>query len=303
MQMTAGRAHLSGHYIRKRLRTAVPARRAAMFAATLLVVAIILFRQGGIDFASLKLMFAVVVGLAGVALITALVGLARVWRSGREGGGAALGALFTALVVLAPFGLAGVVAYQSPRSNSAETDGMMANDIVDGASLNEAFAAGTPAGNASPTGRRFTASAAQVYAVARLVIEDEGWTLVNVVTDTAEADEGADAASGDLGTSGTVDIPVPTPRGSVETPADRFALAEAKDYALSVEARDFLLRLPSDIVIRIVEDGDETFVDLRSTSRAVTFDLGQNRRFIEDFLARLDVGMTGVTAVLPAKNA
>lgn len=302
MQMTAGRAHLSGHYIRKRLRTAVPAYRAAVFSAILLVVAAVLFRQGGIDFLSLKLMFSVVLGLASLSLIAALAGLARVWHSGREGGGAALGALAIALVVLSPFALAGVLAYQNPRTNSAETDGMMANDIVDGVSLNEALAAGAMSDRASPTGRRFRASAAQVYAVTRLVIEDKGWTLVNVATDTAAAEGETGAAEGDLGTSGTVEIPLPTPRETGEAPVDRFALSEAKDYALSVEARDFLLRLPSDIAIRIVEDGDETFVDLRSASRAVAHDLGQNRRFIEDFLARLDTAMAGVTAVLPAKE-
>jgi hypothetical protein len=300
MQMTVGRAHLSGHYIRKRLRTAVPARRAAAFAAVLLVVAIVLFRQGGIDFATLRLMAAGVFGLAVLALVTALAGLVRVWHSGREGGGAALGALTIALLVIVPFGLAGVLASQYPRTNSAETDAMMVNDMLAGVTVNEGAAAELADGGASLTGRRFQASAAQVYAVARLVIEDKGWTLVDVVTEVSEDD--AENATGDLGTSGTVGIPLPTPRATTEAPVDRFALPEAKDYALTVEARDFLLRLPSDMAIRIVEDGNETFVDLRSTSRAVTFDLGQNRRFIEDFLARLDEGMAGVTAVLPAKD-
>ncbi|WP_224003649.1 DUF1499 domain-containing protein [Aureimonas sp. SA4125] len=296
------------------MRTAVPARRAASFAGLLLIVAIALYRLGGIDFPSLKLMFALVVALVSVALLTALVGLARVWHSGREGGGAAVGALAISLLVAAPFALAAVLAYQYPRTNSAETDGMLVNDIVDGATLNEVLAADADPdadagdGLAAPTGRRFRASAAQVYDVARLVLGDEGWTLVNVVTDTADsaAANVADAGpeNGDLGTSGTVDIPMPTPRGTpaeAAEPADRFDLPEAKDYALAVEARDFLLGLPSDMTIRIVEDGNETFVDLRSTSRAVAWDLGQNRRFIDDFLARLDEAMTGVTAIAPAK--
>ena len=310
MQMTAGRAHLSGHYIRKRLRLAVPARRLALFAGLLLVVATVLFRQRGIDFMTLKLMCAVVLGLSGLSLLTAVGGLARVWHSGREGGGAALGALAVSLLVIAPFVIAFALTKEYPRTNTAETDGMLANDLIDGTVTSEMLDGdqdvGGGAAMAAPTGRRFQASAAQVYAVARLVVADMGWTLLDVATDAQDTGEPVDAAvparAGDLGVSGTILVPLPTPRGKADTPVDRFALPDAQSYALSVEASDFLLRLASDVSIRIVEDGNETFVDLRSTSRSVEWDLGQNRRFIDDFLTRLDTAMTGVTSVIPAKG-
>ena len=55
-----------------------------------------------------------------------------------------------------------------------------------------------------------------------------------------------------------------------------------------------IFALPSDMVVRIAEDGDETFVDVESTSRDTGIDLGQNRRFIERFLTDLDAAMSGL---------
>ena len=45
------------------------------------------------------------------------------------------------------------------------------------------------------------------------------------------------------------------------------------------------------------QEGGETFVDLRAVSRATGLDLGQNRRFIEAFLADLDLAMSGLETI------
>ena len=75
---------LSGHYIRKRLRTAGWARRIAGFSGLLLVAGIFVYRFGGIDFPSLKLVLRVVFALVCLALVLAVAGLARVWRGKRR---------------------------------------------------------------------------------------------------------------------------------------------------------------------------------------------------------------------------
>lgn len=301
MSLAAGRAGMSGHYIRKRLRTAIWAWRAAVFAALLLVAAILVYRLGGVDFAALKLLFAAVAGLAGSAILVALGGLLRAWRSGREGGGRAVAALFMGLLVAAPFASAGLLALDGATGNAAETDGMLAADTVSQESLGEAAAPVSATDAADPviSGRRFPAKAAQVYAVTRLVLAGEGWEISEVATaapDPEAEDEG-------LGISGTVDIPLPTARSSVDqsAPADPFAREDSEEYAIKAVARGPVLALPSDVTIRIVEDDTETFVDLRSVSRIAGWDLGQNRRLIEGFLARLDEAMAGVAAVVPER--
>lgn len=289
---------LSGHYIRKRLRTAGWARRIAAFSGLLLVAGILVYRFGGIDFPALKLVLRVVFALVCGALVLALAGLSRVWRHGHEGGGKAAGALFIALVVAAPFVGGAVLAARSPKVDRAETDGMIAADIADGANLDQAL----PGEEAAPVldGRHFQARASQVYILVRTVLADEGWTLVDVAT--AEPEELApEDGSGDLGISGTVDIPLPTARDAKAAAAaqDPFARPESREYTLRAVATGPVLALPSDVVIRIAEDDDETFVDLRSTSRLVDWDFGQNRRFVEDFLTALDTAMAGLIAIGP----
>lgn len=293
----AGR--LSGHYIRKRLRTAGWARRIAGFSGVLLVVGILVYRFGGIDFAALKLVLAVVLGLASLALLLSLAGLARVWHSGHEGGGKAVGALAIALLVALPFIGAGLLAVENPAANRAETDGMLAADISDGADLNDAL----PGAGTGPTidGRQVQARAAQVYVLVRKVLADEGWQIEEVATAEPE-DIGTPApGSNDLGISGTIDIPLPTARdaAAAATAADPFARPESREYTIRAVATGPVLALPSDITIRIVEDATLTYVDLRATSRLVDWDLGQNRRFVEDFLAALDVALAGLAAIGP----
>ncbi|WP_375613003.1 MULTISPECIES: DUF1499 domain-containing protein [unclassified Bartonella] len=53
-------------------------------------------------------------------------------------------------------------------------------------------------------------------------------------------------------------------------------------------AKTFYLGFISDIVIRLTDEGDTTFVDMRSASRYLPRDLGTNAAFIIDFMDALD---------------
>lgn len=281
-----------GHYIRKRLRLARPARRLALFALVFLAAGILAFRLGAIEFEALKGVLVAAFGFASLAFVVAGLGLVRAWSRGYEGGGTAVGAVALSILTLAPFAFAGALAYDNPPVSQAASDGMQAAEVA------AEPAAGAGAADAGlVSGRRFQATAAQVFGVSRLVIADLGWTVRAVVTNAPLEDE-----DGDLGTSGTIDIPVPTPRDSIDPDAgeDPMDQPDAGDYAIEAVATGPILALPSDVAIRIVEDGPETFVDLRSASRDVAWDLGQNRRFIEDFLTRLDTAMAGALTVVPA---
>ena len=144
------------------------------------------------------------------------------------------------------------------------------------------------------TGRRYLADAPTVYEAAKTVLAEKGWKIEEVVAGdpTVAAQR---RANGDLGISGTIGVPVPTPRSSVDL-ADAnepFLRPDSEQYRITAVARDFLFALPSDIDIRIVQDAGETFVDMRSLSRSTGIDLGQNKRFIQGFLNDLDEAMTG----------
>ena len=60
---------------------------------------------------------------------------------------------------------------------------------------------------------------------------------------------------------------------------------------VETQARTFYLGFTSDIVIRLIDEGDTTFVDMRSASRYLTRDFGTNAAFITDFMDALDTEM------------
>ncbi|WP_273754486.1 DUF1499 domain-containing protein [Bartonella sp. MM73XJBT.G] len=65
---------------------------------------------------------------------------------------------------------------------------------------------------------------------------------------------------------------------------------KGEENALYIEtrAKTFYLGFISDIVIRLTDEGDTTFVDMRSASRYLPRDLGTNAAFIIDFMDALD---------------
>ncbi len=65
---------------------------------------------------------------------------------------------------------------------------------------------------------------------------------------------------------------------------------KGEEDALYIEtmAKTFYLGFISDVMIRLTNEGDTTFVDMRSASRYMPRDLGTNAAFIIDFMDALD---------------
>lgn len=268
---------MGGHYLRRRVKAADWAFRLAAFAGALLVTGFFFFRMDLSSRGDFATVIALSGGLLGLGLILSLYALLRVWSRGSYGGGRALAALFLGLVVAVPFVIGAFMAMAYPSGNSARTANMVASDAAD-----------TQIGGSVLLGREFPATARDVYGASRQVADDLGWE-VEIVQSTALPLP----AEGDLGVEGTVAVPRPTLRSSfdVNDAYDRFAVTDAGDYTLTAVARAPLFGFPSDVEIRIQEDEGSTFVDLRSHSRDLPRDLGQNRRFVESFLTRLDAAM------------
>ena len=300
MTMAYGNLPVSGHFFRKRLRLAGFARWLGLFALVLVLVGCIVFRLGGIDAQALASLLILSAAMAAVALVIAVWGLVRVWFAGLLGGGKAIAAFVLSVLALAPFAFAAWLVVENPRTNVAYTDGMVPDAVADVIETpNHTVPRWQRAINPEDapsivTGRRYLAAAPEIYKAVRLVLAEKGWKVGDVVVGDPDAQPEA-TDSGDLGVSGTVDIPVPTPRAEAEqlSAADLAGTRESDQYRLDTTARDWLSGLSSSVAIRIVEDGSETFVDARSTSQNMEIDLGQNRRFLESFLADLDEALAG----------
>ena len=67
-----------------------------------------------------------------------------------------------------------------------------------------------------------------------------------------------------------------------------------QDIIIEAQAKSFILKLKSDVVIRLIPDTDSTLVDMRSASHWGPHDFGINAKNINDFMTELDVVLAGV---------
>ncbi len=301
MNSIYGRLPVSGHYLQKRLRFAGLARGLAAFAIALMVAAVVFYRLGWIVPQALIGLLLLVGGLAALALLVACYGLLRVWFAGVRGGHKVFAGFVLSLIALSPFATGAYLARVNPQANAAYTDGFVPEATAAPAPATapaSAFATPTEMPSVVP-GRRYLADAPRVYQAARTVLADHGWTVGEVIVgDPALAGAEAERQSDDLGVS-TGAVPLPTPRAGIDAMVadDGLDRPDSDQYRVAAVARDRLFALPSDVTIRLVQEGGETFVDLRAVSRATGLDLGQNRRFIEAFLADLDLAMSGLETI------
>lgn len=282
---------MAGHYLTGRSRSADWAWKLALFGLALLPVSVLFFRLHLLDQAVLSLSLALAGGLAALGLLLAVFAILLIWRSGARGGGRAIGALLVGGLAAAPFLGAAYLFSKYPEGHAAETTGMSAIALP---------AQPIPTQDGVLVGRDFQATASTVFQAARTAMEKRGMVLVDVRTPDMARPEGPD-----LGVSGTVLVPIPTLRDSLrldeeeDEETDEFADLDSDDYTIQATAYAPLFAFPSDMTIRIVENDGTTYVDVRSVSRTLERDLGENRRLIQGFLDRLDEAMKVLEGVAP----
>lgn len=241
-------------------RAAGMSRGMASFAAVLLATAVLGHRRGLVDTTAFFWVMGIVALLAAFALLFSGLAFSRLWKFGDQGGHDLTVGAVLALVVLAPFAY---IAYQIATFPMLRD---ISTDLDDPPALTAAASLRTSAMNplapsslgqhtlqteAYPlvVGRRYDLSLDRVLASVEAVLDRQGWQIV-----------------------------VPPP------PADE----AMGDVNIEAVARTLILALPSDVAIRVVDDGDQTFVDMRAASRYGRHDLGINAGLISAFLTELD---------------
>jgi len=233
--------------------------RAASFSLVLLVTSGVGHRYGLVETEAFYLVLGIVFLLSVLGLSLSVQGLSDFWYRGDAGGRRAASAALVSVLVLAPFtfGIAQLVLHP------ALTD--ISTDLVEPPSLSRAQLLRTPRMNPivpisdeqatlqltsypDVTGRRFEASMERVFSAVVAVVDQSGWK----------------------------------PRTRLP---DSVAVSE---FAFEAEAPTLILRLPADAAIRLTDEGETVFVDLRLNSRYLRHDLGDNARRIRAFMAELD---------------
>jgi len=207
--------------------------------------------------------------LALLAVLLAGIGLSRVWYYGYRGGRDLVKAFLIGGAVLIPSGLAVFLALTTPKLADVSTD------------LDE------PPVFAEPAIERDAA----MNAIQR---PNEQWKAL-------QAGEYPEVAGR------RYDVPIENVRAAVEATMKEYGWEIAGPRIIGTGSRfnietlvySPVLALPSDVVVRLVEEGDSTFVDMRAASRYGDRDFGINAGLVSGFLKDLDAQVATLTPAAP----
>lgn len=243
---------------RRQSRSAIWALRVAGFAPLLAILAVLAHRGNVVDTPSF-LVLAVIVGvIEWFALGLVISSFKSLWTSGTRGGRRASWALFIIALTLVPFGWAAVRWVNHPRQVEVSSDlvdpPLFASELRDAGPKAVALVAGElKDGYPDLTGRRYSASTDLVSEKVAAITLEQGWTLT--------------AQRGRIGADDEV----------------------VKEFSRRTE----LFAMPIAMVVRITDEGETTYVDVRSKAFNVPHDLGENIDLVTQFFVALDFALIG----------
>lgn len=241
-------------------RRAAAASWLARLAALFLLVSVLAHRFGAVETPEFFWLLAAGGLMPLLVLVLGASALRRAWRQGEAGAGRAAAAMMLAVLMLVPYCLAGWLVWQLPALDDVATDALDPPQFLLLRRLR------TPAMNvADPITEEEARAQAETY---------PGVTGRRYPA----APDLVESAIGDLLAARGWTLRARHATGELET-------------TLEVAGRSFLFGFPFDLAIRITDEEETTYVDLRSAIPYGAHDLGFNARRIQDFLAVLDVEM------------
>ncbi|MEN5297294.1 DUF1499 domain-containing protein [Brucella sp. TWI559] len=246
-------------YQRRQSRSAIWALRFGIFAFVLSVLGLLLHRFGKLETPHFVLIATLGAVIAILALLCAAKGLRNLWVNGDKGGARSFWAGFLAFSVFLPVCFVGNLWYGSARIFDVTTDfemppqfpSTMPQRLAGMNPLSEAVQGdmlGQMAAYPDVIGRRYEAAPDRVAQAVVNTLKAFSW--------------------GQIGR----DIP----------------LSQQNAIRFAVIAHSPILGLKSDVVIRLLDEGETTYVDMRSLSHYGDRDMGLNAAFITQFLSALE---------------
>jgi hypothetical protein len=256
--------------------------------------------------------FMALVGLSGVfallGVLLAVVGLARLWQVAAIGGLASAAALVYAAPALGFIGFGAVQYLTRPAIYDVSTDTVTPPPWLEVPQTEESWLkrkdAVTPEDREAQilaypglTGRRYDGALDRVYQGVRTVIEQNRVGITEELgVENARADLEDLTVRPNAGAETTVEpenVPVPAARPELSLEG-ALAGRRASDVVLQGEWRTLIAGFRFDVLIRLREEAETTFVDLRVASRYGPHDLGMGAAFADQFLRALDAELLGI---------
>lgn len=302
-----GRVHMAItiQYERPYSHAAHWSRRIASFAFMLFLVAVLSHRFGPLTTPHFLILGGFAAAIALLAVLLAAVGLVRLWFVGAKGGKAAFVALLLSLLPLAMAGAAIQAYFYRPAIYDVTTDTRDPPPWLTEPSADQDWlprVGGVTAQDrdvqqrAYPglTGRRYDGALDRVLDGVRKVAGENGIAikteagLENVVTDLEDLVVDPEAERSATGELLVVPVPLSRPLDTVVEPAG------SGDVLLQGGWRSLIFGFRFDLVIRLREEAETTFVDMRVASRYGPHDLGIGAAFAERYLKALDAELLGI---------
>jgi uncharacterized protein (DUF1499 family) len=294
-------------YAVRRSRAAGWAKLCGGLAVPVLVLAALGARAGFIPGAALLGVLAVGFVLALMAVGIAAYALADVWNNGSEGTGPAVAGIVYALPALALLGLVAGAAIVYPRVADVTTDPDNPPRFVASPDRRSEADAAARQREAYPdiVTQSYPLPLGEVYATARSIIEERGWTIVrdsrpalvlpstrrpNAAPQVGETEELIRALA-------QKSVMIQSRGGAAEASesaadAELAATGDESDIAtLEATAATPVFGFRDSVVLRLRPSAEGTEVDMRSASNIGEHDLGQNARRIRWFFKQLDLAL------------
>ncbi|GGF98383.1 DUF1499 domain-containing protein [Rhizobium wenxiniae] len=291
-------------FVRPVSQSAYLGRRLALSALLLFVIVALAHRFGPLnepDFLALLFLSA---AIAAVSLPLSLVGLVRLWQVGADGGVAAMKGLIYAALPLGTVAYGAVQYYAKPAIYDISTDLADPPAFISELHFAQRWLPRPPVPAAGERraqfaaypgliGRRYEGALDRVYdgvrkasLSARIAIaKTDGLSLVEPDRTERSAPKDDQAPVPDI-----APVPLPRPEPSLDG-----AVGNPTEVVLQGATRTLIAGLRFDVVIRLREDAETTFVDIRVVSRYGPHDLGFGAEIAEDFLDRLDAELLGLS--------
>ncbi|MEM1375956.1 MAG: DUF1499 domain-containing protein [Pseudomonadota bacterium] len=239
--------------------TAVWALRFAVFTPIFAFAGIVAHRVGLVETPAFGNLIIATVALTVFTLLLIVIGLARLWTFGTMGGRRLIGAIMCVSFIAVPLAPGFYRMSALPGVTDVSTDlvtpPVFRREISEFGGRASAIVAGAlEDGYSDLAGRRYNSPVDTILATAVATGEGLGWDEIRT-------------------------------RGRV-----------GADDVISIEFEhvSLILGMPVDIVVRMTDEGDTTFIDVRSRSRFFDHDLGSNAERIVSYLDALDFALIGV---------
>jgi hypothetical protein len=286
-------------------------RRLGRFAVLLALMALVLHRVGTLEMPNAIAAVLLSAVIAVFVLGLSIIGFFMLWHIGAKGGHASFSGMVMALIILIPVGLAASRFVLLPRIHDVTTDIADPPQWLEPPRISPSWIPRSdgedPAKRrlqagayAQVTGRRYEGAIDRVLLAVQAVAQERKWTpvanigveaLVDGLEPNPAGDDQQDEAANSNGEADPARAPLPAPRPDIENEP----LAPLPTFAvIQYRARTLVLGIPQDILVRLSEEEQTTFVDMRAATRDGDHDLGLNAELIRAFLQDLDVRLLGI---------